>query len=206
MTHRGAAVLMLPVYMILGGCSPHSTPESSSVMPEVHESTIPEFGGPYAAEYREAYRTLRSEDGRAIIADENITEAEYAEMVSAYGACLESFGIRFRGYNPDFSHDYDLPEGERHEDGENRLNECAARTGEREINYLYSSALKNPDHLDRGTLEVACFIREGLVSPDYTVNQWQKDNISREFPIIRSDKSAADLDRCRRDPLGIMPR
>jgi len=162
----------------------------------------PDFEGPWAAEFASAYEEATSQDARDALEDGEITELEFAEMEQRYGECLEAAGIEFGGFNDDFSHGFNFPDHMTYEDADALLNECSEQTGERQISSLYSSIAQNPQNVNPGELQVACLIEKGLVSPDYTVEQWEQDVPNHSYPIIESPTSEKDVAACESDPLG----
>jgi len=163
---------------------------------------VPDFEGPWAAEFASAYEEVTSQDARDALEDGAITELEFAEMEQRYGECLDAAGIEFGGFNDDFSHGFDVPDNMQYEDADALLNECSEQTGERQISFLYSSITRNPHNVNPGELQVACLIEKGLVSPDYTIEQWEQDVPNRSYPIIESPTSEKDVAACESNPLG----
>lgn len=196
MIARAVLVVLAALFPIaLTGCS-------AGIPTDVEAAQLPDFEGPWAAEFASAYAEATSQDARDALEDGAITELEFAEMEQRYGECLEAAGIEFGGFNDDFSHGFSVPEHLKYEDADALLNECSEQTGERQISFLYSSIAQNPQNVNPGELQVACLIEKGLVPADYTVEQWEQDVPNRSYPIIESPTSEKDVAACESDPLG----
>lgn len=164
---------------------------------------VPDFAGPYAADFAHAYASTTSDFVREVLKDGQITDAEYAEMTADFTSCLADQGITFKGFDADggFGTSNAPNGGDTHE----IVNQCSSSAGEDFIGALYSFTKTNPDNLDSATIVKDCLIRKGVVPPDYSAEEFAQDNTGRfaDFGNLSDDLQKA-LVSCSSDPLGLL--
>lgn len=106
---------------------------------------VPTFAGPHAAEYTQFYSDTRSDLVRDVLADEEITAAEYAEMTARFTACLADKGITFEGFDAEGFTTSIAPDGG---DTHALVSDCSASSGEQWIGALYTFERETPEEPD----------------------------------------------------------
>ncbi|MFB7890065.1 hypothetical protein ACWFQT_17290 [Cellulosimicrobium cellulans] len=164
---------------------------------------LPEFTGPYAAEFAQTYRDTDSAFAREVLADSVITDAEHAEMVEQFSNCLEGKGLTFKGYNPDGG--YTTSSAPDPDKTQGMIDECSATSGEDAVGSMYDIMRINPENLDWATIGAQCLVTAGVVPADYDAEDYTRDNEGRfvEFGALPTDLQEA-LRSCSVDPLGIL--
>lgn len=161
------------------------------------EAADPTFDGPFAAEYREAWRTSESEGIRAILADETISDREWAEFQESFRRCLADNGItlmshetsgRFRADTGDLAADV----------ARERIDSCSVETGEKWITILYHQQSVNPQNQPPVAMLNECLIRNEALPSDYTTEQHEADAPELAFPFTSED-AWETYERCTAD-------
>ncbi|QJW37589.1 hypothetical protein [Cellulosimicrobium protaetiae] len=189
---------------VLGGCGGSGDGgATANVPPGSTDGPVPEFTGPYAAEFAQTYRDTDSDFARGVLADSVITDAEHAEMVELFTACLAGKGITFKGYNPDGG--FSTSPAPNPEESDALIDECSATSGEDAVGSMYDIMRINPENLDWATIGAQCLVTAGVVPADYDAEDYTRDNEGRfvEFGALPTDLQEA-LRSCSVDPLGIL--
>lgn len=106
----------------------------------------PTFTGPFAATYTQFYNDTSSDLVRGVLADEEVTDAEYAAMTDRFAACLADHGITFGGFDQDAGFTTSIaPDGG---DTHALVSGCSASSGEQWIGALYTFAHQAPEGPD----------------------------------------------------------
>ncbi|MDR1450699.1 MAG: hypothetical protein LBI84_10995 [Propionibacteriaceae bacterium] len=168
---------------ILAACSDDSTPSS-----------------PYAADFEAARQRATTEQVREILTDDQVTQAEYEEVLQWKAACLLGAGAlvaRVEGdglvvqwpdpVNDDLGHV--ITWGRK----------CSEETGDVEL--LYGAMKSNPDKEDVNALTVACLQSFGFVGADFTVEELESALLSDQVPW---DPEYGKVRGCLADPRGQM--
>lgn len=195
-----AALVALVITTGLSACSgPAASTErlSTASAEPTYRGAVPEFSGPWAADFAEAYRSTASETVRRILAKGSITDQDYAAVSSAYVTCMAD-----RGYTVEI----DGPAGEATISGGpaggDALAVDATCNGDMAvISALRNDILRNPQHRDEDTIVAACLVRRGLAPRTYTAKDYASDLQSQEFPFGTSARGFAE---CTSDPLGLV--
>ncbi|MFB9746367.1 hypothetical protein [Leifsonia shinshuensis] len=158
-----------------------------------YSGPVPEFSGPWASEFAEAYRSTTSEVVHTILAKGSITDRDYASVSSAYVQCMSNKGLK-AVVTGQFGES--TVEG----DGDvNAANEaCSADFSV--ISALRYSTSRNPQHLDENEIVVACLIKAKVAPPSYTAKNYAADLETQDFPF---STSVAGFLSCTSDPLGL---
>ncbi|WP_144875569.1 hypothetical protein [Microbacterium sp. 1.5R] len=167
---------------LMTGCSAEQAPGSSSPDEPESVSGMPAFQGNFAAEYQEAWTKSKTEDVKAILEDEQITDQEWSHVLNKLETCLDENGISLTGYKPDGS--YEVNAGEM--DGEianQRMGECEEASGEAWVGYLYRSQTSNPENVPATRMLTECMIRNKAVPASYTEEQYLEDAPNLAFPF-----------------------
>ena len=164
------------------------------------DGPIPDFSGPYAAEFAEAYRSTTDELVHEILAKESITDQDYAIVSGRFVKCMANKGFRVQIDGPAGQMTmFDLPTDE---DGDraNAANlDCGSDSGYIELCALRNSILRNPENLDENTIMAACAVRQKIAPPSYTAKDYARDIENWSFPF---STSSMEFGRCIDDPLG----
>jgi len=161
---------------------------------------VPEFSGPYAADFAQLYAESTSQFVRDVLQDGQISDAEYAEMTSNFASCLADKGITFDGFNSDGGFKTSLaPNGG---DTHSIVNGCSDSAGEAPISALYGFLHRNPENLDWETITAACLVGKGVVPVDYDAAQFSQDSMGRFADVTSLPQDLRDaLVSCSSDPL-----
>lgn len=195
-----AVAVSAALALALAGCVDAARGPGTSATP--FRGQIPEFSGPWAAEFADAYVSTLSDDAREVLAREDITEFELAQFRQRYGACMEAEGIDYHGFAEDGSHGYTFPDHMSFERADEILDGCAADTGLRELGRLYRSIGMNPNNEDLGEITLACLRSWNVVPPGYSLSEWRRDYETHSIPTDGSAEAQGILDRCEADPIG----
>lgn len=161
----------------------------------------PEFSGPYAAEYADAYARAESDLARRILAHGEITESDVAEVRAAEAACLADHGFTNLKYHPDGTSEATQPEGISDDEANEIHKQCTISSGSVEVDTLYNTMLVNPNNEDWDALCVQCLIAVGAVEASFTVeelNSWY----ANDDPRLSVPGSA--VNECTTDPWGTL--
>ena len=191
-----AGILGMATILFLGCAAkgPVIEPTAHTVSPG-----IPDFSGPFAAEYEQAWTESGSNFVKLVIEDERISGREWAELVNRMATCFSGEGATFEGYTPDGG--YGAQKNSLSSDRLNELmGECEKSTGEAWLGYLWFSAPKNPQNAPAEEIITECLIRNGIVGPDYTPEEFVRDNPTLSFPYLRSGTGQKGALECNADP------
>lgn len=167
---------------LMTGCSAGAPDSSSSAAPESVPG-MPAFQGNFAAEYQEAWKKSKTDDVKAILEDEQITDQEWSQVLKKLETCLDENGISLTDYKADGS--YEVNAGEMDGDVANqRMGGCEEQSGEAWVGYLYRSQTSNPDNIPATQLLTECMIRNEAVPASYTEEQYLEDAPNLAFPFI----------------------
>lgn len=159
----------------------------------------PAFSGPYAAEFEEYYTTTESDFVRSALADEVISDAEYAEMVDRFDRCLADQGIDFLGFEPNGSYRAGpAPEGV---DSYAAIAACSTESGHDTIGVIHDLMYANPDNEDTFELMAECLVRLGVKESGYTAEDYAQESESTftQFDTLSEEVKEA-LFTCSEDP------
>ena len=157
------------------------------------------FTGPFAGEFAQTWQNNEDAFIRGIIADQRITDQEWAEVVARMKACFESEGMSVKEYNPDGSYSFEL--GSHDAETGNRLaTGCEESSGVAPVGRLRISMQTNPDNRDMDELMHECLVRVGAVPKSYGLDEYRRDNSTFSFPFVtEGDKKYYDI--CAASPL-----
>lgn len=190
-----AAVAILAVVGVLAtsGCAgtpPRpSFPDRSALAPASGGEGIPTFTGPYAAEFAWAWRDSESDFVREVIADEEISDQEWAELGARMTECFARSGLEFGGFTDSGGYSVTWPTPSS-ESVAPVADACERSSGEIWIHALRISMRSNPSNEPIEDIMTACLIRNGAVASDYSPEQFDRDNPTRSFPYVRPDGEA----------------
>ncbi|MCL1923227.1 MAG: hypothetical protein FWG15_05155 [Propionibacteriaceae bacterium] len=170
------------------------------------------LSGPWADDFNHAFEKASTDLGKAILADGQITEQEFAEIKEALRSCLVSSGFEVFAIGDDGSLDTFLPfaSNETAEQTSQRAKElsesCQETTDWLLVSDLYYQMNINPDNVDFSQLMADCLIRTGLRPSSYTasnyINEFESGDIFLEFESPESSPQAAKFWECNSNPLG----
>ncbi len=165
------------------------------------DGPVPEFRGPYAVEFAEAYRSTTDDVAHEILAKESITDQDYAIVSGRFVKCMANKGFRVQIDGPAGQMTmFDLPTDE---DGDraNAANlDCGSDSGYIELCSLRNSLLRNPENLDENTIMAACAVKQKIAPPSYTAKDYARDIDRWTFPF---STSSMEFGKCISDPLGL---
>jgi hypothetical protein len=191
----GAVAGVLIASVVFGaGCSDVDSPQSTASPLSVT--------GPWASEFKSAYADADSDYERGVLADGEVTAAEYEQSRNHVRSCLADSGLTIawddRGGFELGSKSGTYPGGF-FERADPILQKCEKHWAGW-IPILYEQIRRNPQKQDEAALQIACLKAAGLIDGTYTKAQWQRDNENDSLPF---DGSAVEAMRCALDPLGL---
>lgn len=196
-----AATLLAFLSPILAACGAAGSAESSAGAGAAVD--VPAFNGPYAAEFAAFYADTESDFARRALADEEITDAEYAEMEQKFRTCLEDEGVTFSGFDHDGSYQASpLPGGGNSYDV---VQACSRESGADTIGALHDIMGRNPENLDIPTIMAACLVDREAVPSGYSADDYATDLEGRfsDLGVLSAEIRDALLS-CSDDPLGLL--
>ncbi len=158
-------MFVVAAVLVLGACSPEETPVD-----------------PYQAEIKAARSEATSDFEREVLADGEITDAEFAEARELYGECIEGRGYDYllkdgmvhvgsrvpAPTDPDEAAAFDKAMDDAHL-------ECEQGTT-RALEPLYYAMRDNPNNVDLDEAAAECMVREGFRAPGYSGDDIWADN------------------------------
>ena len=174
---------------------PREAPE-----PTITRDDTPTFTGPWADEFTRTWQETTTERQRAILADEAVTDAEYAELTDAFSACMagKGYDVAWNGATGGFtatSTDGTEP------DNLGAVVDACERETSGMVPALADQIKRNPDHLDEFTIMAACLVRLGAVDAGYTADDYAHDMASPGRTVLSSDEFVT----CNAAPLHAQP-
>ncbi len=185
------------------GCTAAGATTASTAVPAPAASfdgDVPAFDGPWADWFTTVYTSEHATDAqREILADGEITDAEYAQVRGDFARCLEDLGLEVQ-LSPDggFTIDDDGGLSETQITGD-AVPTCEARTVG-SVAMLYEQIRRNPEQKDEATIVVACLKDAGIVGAAYTAAEYRRDLDA----YAGLDWDASEVRSCVDDPLGLL--
>lgn len=193
------AVAAAITLLTLSGCTT-AAPTETDDAGAVESAPMPEFAGPYAAEFEEAWVGSDDPFVRGVLQDERISDQEWAEVGTRLGRCLESKGMTLEEFPA--TGGYTSQIGSLSADAANEASiACEIESGERWLNYLRNAAITNPENVDHAELMVACLLRADVVEPGYTEERFREDYMLEVFPFADPVQGDAALRACDLNPV-----
>ncbi|GAA2447617.1 hypothetical protein [Agromyces soli] len=164
---------------------------------------VPAFSGPWAGEFADAFRQSGSDFEREALRDGSISESEVAEAENLFGNCMKDRGLDFNGFKPGGGFDFGL--GGADPDQANAIaDECSVSSGVNTVVSLYFAMQRNPQNQDEAEIIAACLVEERAVPAGYTASDYTRDAPEMAFPFTDKDSGEQALERCSKDPLGMV--
>ena len=190
-----AIVAALSCAVLLAACAGETTTTNGATT----DPNMPSFSGAYKSDFEQAWNESDSEFVRAVIADQEISDEEWAEVVTRITECFESKGMTFRGFHDDGG--YEVDTGSLSGDEANEiLPECEEESGETWLNYLRRQLASNPDNTSAEERVTDCLIRNGVVPDDYTTEDYLGDAPEKSFPYVDPSTGDDGLRACSTNP------
>lgn len=127
---------------------------------------------PFAGDVARAQSRVTSDFQRSVLADGQVSRAEYEQAVDLYISCLNSNGVpAAKNLNAGGYYDYAVP-GQ--SDVSSQMMKCAQGTVA-EIDYLYTERLRNPQHQPENVIMASCLVRKGAAPKGYSGDQYASD-------------------------------
>ncbi len=197
-----SVVIALALAAGLTACSPLSPASDAQNVSQprsTFDGPVPDFSGPWAADFAEAYRSTTDELVHAILAKESISEQDYASLSGRFVKCMANKGFRVQIDGPAGEMTiFDTPTQDDTDRAFAASNECDS--GWSVLCALRHSLLRNPEHLDESTIMVSCLAREKLVPSSYTAKDYARDDLAMKLPF---STTSMGYDRCLRNPLAL---
>lgn len=187
----------------LTACSATSSSSAATGAAGTVSGDIPSFTGPWAAEFAAEYRNTDSDFVRLILANENITDQELAEVRDRFTECLSAYGFSDVSFEDDGAFGFDAPEGSDSDVVNDQVLMCSVESGESSVGALHSLVRRNPERLDESTIMAACLVRKDAVDPSYGAEEYARDLPGASFPYLAGSAGQAAFQQCSADPLGL---
>lgn len=164
----------------------------------------PSFSGPWAGAFTEAFAGTSAAFVRAILVDESVTDQELSETRDRFSECLTSFGITDITFDADGGFSFNSPEGSERSAVEEDVSTCSAESGEDTVGALHSWVRRNPDNLDENTILAACLVRQEVVDPSFSAEDYAAADGNLPFlDSVSAGAGNAAFLICNSDPLGL---
>lgn len=165
-------------------------------------ASAPSFAGPYASEFRQAWIDADSEFIRNVIEDETISDQEFSEIAQRLTQCVASRGMTLSDYDDHGGYSVDVNNVDGAE-ADSLLTACDKESGWLPLSVLRENQLSNPENRDQNEVMAECLVREGIVAPGYTADDFARDNPERSFPYLEPATGDRAVMECQDDPLGL---
>lgn len=167
----------------------------------------------WAAEFELARAAATSDFERQVLADDEITRAEYEEAVQLYVECAHDAGVDISPVEQDGAYIYAV-DGLIDDATDLVLDDCAVGTT-MQIEGLYSSIATNPDNEDWWGLFLRCMKDSGLVEEDATLAEVQQaiaiSSVTSDGEVVEQGEWSAPFPdddpafvACFTDPAGVL--
>lgn len=194
MSGRGAVCVAVVLALGASGCS-DAGGGSASPTPSIS-------AGPWATDFASAFDDSESGYERGVLADGRITTQELEDAHAKIDTCLRDSELTI-SYFADGGFEVGSTVGKSPSNDIGRTNEileaCEAEF-DQSITFLFQETRRNPGKLDEAKITVPCLRKAGLVGPDYTEEQWRKDQDADAYPF---DSMGEQAKQCALDPLGL---
>lgn len=163
---------------------------------------------PYADVFQEELPKVKDKKVRGYLEDGKISEQEFQAVTSKLSACVSGSGITFNGYD---DHGQSSFEGDpskiANKDLQGKINACEESSGDSVVSYLYFMVKRDPSRKITDETYVNCFIRSGLVPPEFTAKDYAGGELYRLYPNEKlfepgGEEAQAKIQNCQADPLG----
>ncbi len=184
----GAVVATSLLFAGCGAASPSSAAAGGD---------MPAFSGPYAAELEQAWRESDSDFVRQVIADEVVSDQEWAELDTRMTECLARSGLEFGGFDDHGT--YTVGPSQLSGEALSRVvDACEINSGEVWVHALRLAMNANPENRPIAEIMTECLVRNGALSPGYSPEWFDRDSESMTFPFLNGGSRIFWL--CNDDP------
>lgn len=194
-----AALVSLLALSLAAACSDAVADDAPSTAatgaPDASDGA-PEFSGPWADDIAHTYEELGTDFSRTALADSAISDVEYQEGMALIQECYDAAGFTVE-YDKYGFETVTSVGGE--EDPMDVMNRCAFADGG--VAVLYQQMKANPENVEQETLVAECLVREGVVEPGFTGQDFTEVMDSGEVPWSPVDER---IEPCFKDPLGLL--
>lgn len=207
---RAPTLLAAVVLVGAAACACTSgTPDDGAVPRTTAESgdEAPRFTGPWSDAFTQAYRDATTDSQRAILEDERVTDAEYAQVRDGFARCLADVGYAVT-WEPGGGFTLDV--GSSQVD-DARVQDTVSRCDELhrgDVDHVYEQVVRNPQNLDESALMSGCLVRKGVVAGSFTARDYAAwfDAPGEAALPFTVDEVAGDVAfaECNADPLGLL--
>lgn len=188
-----AAVVAL---IALASATACTSEDPEDAPPAAATDSVPEFTGPWAADFERTYKEIPSEFGHAALADSAISDMEFQEGMAIIQECYDAAG--FSVEYDQYGYETVTSEGGSGDPLE-VMGDCAFADGG--VAVLYYMMKGNPENVAQETLIAECLVREGVVEPGFTGQDFTEMMDSGDTPWAPGDER---VEPCMKDPLGLI--
>ncbi|MCD4558114.1 hypothetical protein [Schaalia sp. lx-100] len=160
--------------------------------------SIPHFTGPYAKEMAEAYASA-SDYFKAVIADEQVSDAEYRESQERAAQCLRDNGFTGVAYSPRGGGSIDSRTDISEEEEKKLHIDCEEKAGLIDTEIWYWKLRTNPDNVDWPAAERDCLVQAGFLEKGSSVA-----DMNRWYDSADPRVSSPEAHECASDPLHLL--
>jgi hypothetical protein len=198
----GGLLAMFTIGVAVGGATLEPTHDAGPVpyipAAQTYKGPVPNFTGPWAAEFSLAYRSTTSTLAHKVLAKGVITTADHNQLSDAYIACMAQHGFTATVDGPGGQGSMSPSAGKHLTESAMNVAVGACDDGFAQVSALNYEILRNPQHLNENDIMVACLVREKVAPSTYTTADYAADLISQTFSF---NINSAAANKCITDPL-----
>lgn len=191
----GGLLAMFAVGVAVGGSALTSNRDAGPMTyipaAQIYKGPVPNFAGPWAAEFNLAYRSTTDTLAHKILAKESISKADYAQVSHAYTSCMTHHGFTATVTGPGGQGSISAKAGKSLDQSAVNAAISTCDQGFAQVSALNYQILRNPQHLNENDIMAACLVRETLVPATYTAADYAADLVTQKFPF-KIDSAAAN--------------
>ncbi|WP_454110182.1 hypothetical protein [Leifsonia shinshuensis] len=160
----------------------------------------------WADEFEDARRRATTDFERKALEDDRISDAEFAEMESAFTTCMRERNVIFKGFRPGGGYEFRPGRGTTTAEANGIADECSASSGLDTVGSLYFLMKRNPQNLDEDAIMAACLVGKKVVPATYSAGDWARDTLGETYPFSDKARGEEALRKCSDDPLGLLDK
>jgi hypothetical protein len=195
-------LLVFAASALVGCAEPESTRDSHTAGGEAVPT--PAFTGPWAEDFASAFQQATSDFEQEALADEKISDQEFAEMENRFSQCLTDHRLTFSGFEPGGSFEFGFAGGMKSDEANRISDDCSASSGLNTIGSVYFQIQRNPQNLDWNTIVAACLVKKKVVPEGYSASDYSRATAATSSPFPRGSASDSAHNSCSADPLGLL--
>ncbi|MET4705835.1 hypothetical protein [Frigoribacterium sp. UYMn621] len=198
----GGLLAMFTIGVAVGGATLEPTHDAGRVLyipaAQTYKGPVPNFTGPWGAEFSLAYRSTTSTAAHKVLAKGIITTADSNQLTEAYISCMAHHGFTATVDGPGGQGSISPTAGTPLPESAMNAAVGACDDGFAQVSALNYQILRNPQHLNENDIMAACLVREKVAPTTYTAADYAADLVSQKFSF---NINSAAANKCITDPL-----